>query len=138
MPPNPQRVDLNTAIPQTPTPGQEYGQCAAQRGAMRAVPLALPSTMPGQEIAPPTPLGVASERPTEPLTSGASFGPGPGPEALFTAPQSMTPSPAARLLTYLASLPTATPEIQRLAYAAGQPVYSQPANPDDTFDAFGR
>lgn len=138
MPPNPQRVDLNTEIPQTPAPGQQYGQGVAQQAAIRAVPLKLPPTMPGQDIAQPTSLSAPTQRPQEPLTAGASFGPGPGPESLFTAPQSMTPSPAARLLTYLASLPTATPEIQRLAYAAGQPVYSTPANPDDAFDALGR
>lgn len=132
--PYPQRTDLNMAVP---APGQEYGQATQQRAAMRAVPMRLPTATPNQPIEAPVGMGAPTGRPNEPLTAGASFGPGPGREALFTSPQSMTPSPAARVLTYLASLPTSTPEIQRLAYAVGSPVYRQPANPDDLYDAFG-
>ncbi len=73
--------------------GQQYGQRAAQVAAQRAVPADF--TGPTQEAAqqaaaeptgtPPGSLGSLldpSQRPDEPVTAGAPFGPGPGPEVL--------------------------------------------------------
>lgn len=45
--------------------------------------------------------------------------------------------PGAKLLTWLASLPTATPEVQRLAYSVGRPAYQPAPNPDDLYRLLG-
>lgn len=89
------RADLNGAKPLavTAAPGQTYGVAGAQRAAQAAVPMASgPSSPTSSATAPPSPpgprpgsfgdLGRPSERPDEPVTSGAPFGAGPGAEAL--------------------------------------------------------
>lgn len=66
-------------------PGQTYGEAGKQVAAQRAVPMAAPPT----DVAPTTtpqqprvapgsmgPLSRPTERPNEPLTAGAPFGPG--------------------------------------------------------------
>ena len=64
-------------------PGQTYGEAGKQVAAQRAVPMAAPPTdvapAPQQpRVAPGSigPLSRPTERPTEPLTAGAPFGPG--------------------------------------------------------------
>lgn len=120
--------------------GQGYGVAKAQADAQRQVPAGLPSPAAGPAASAParpisvTPLNAPTERPDEPVTAGASFGPGPGPEALAPPPQI---HPGAKLLTWLAAQPTATPEVQRLAYSVGRAAYTPAPNPDDLFDALG-
>lgn len=77
-----QRTDLN--MPATAVPGQTYGEAGKQMAAQKAVPMAAPAA----PVAPtatqrPTiepgafgPLDRPTERPNEPLTAGAPFGPG--------------------------------------------------------------
>ena len=66
-------------------PGQTYGEAGKQVAAQQAVPMAAPPTdvapapQPQQpRVAPGSigPLSRPTERPTEPLTAGAPFGPG--------------------------------------------------------------
>jgi len=75
----PQRTDLNMAP--TAVPGQTYGEAGAQIAAQRAVPMGAPAT-PAAPTAPTStpgqygPLDRPTERPNEPVTAGAPFGPG--------------------------------------------------------------
>ncbi len=66
-------------------PGQTYGEAGKQMAAQRAVPMAAPPTDNTPAPAPQQPrvspgsmgsLNRPTERPTEPLTAGAPFGPG--------------------------------------------------------------
>lgn len=74
-----QRTDLNMAP--TAVPGQTYGEAGAQMAAQRAVPMGAPAA-PAAPSAPTStpgqygPLDRPTERPNEPLTAGAPFGPG--------------------------------------------------------------
>ena len=74
-----QRTDLNMAP--SAVPGQTYGEAGAQMAAQRAVPMgapAAPSAPKAPTVAPGQygPLDRPTERPNEPLTAGAPFGPG--------------------------------------------------------------
>jgi hypothetical protein len=60
--------------------GQTYGKAGQQMEAQRAVPMRKPPTE--TRPAPLTPLLAPTQRPEEPITAGAPFGPGVGPEAL--------------------------------------------------------
>lgn len=96
--PYPNRTDLRTTQPPKAAPGQPYGEAKAQLDAQRAIPLSR-TPAPGGSPGPPStaalagmlggggpvsvpPLNSPSTRPNEPITSGLSTGPGPGPEAL--------------------------------------------------------
>jgi len=74
-----QRTDLNMAP--SAVPGQTYGEAGAQMAAQRAVPMGAPPA-PAAPTAPTStpgqygPLDRPTERPNEPLTAGAPFGPG--------------------------------------------------------------
>lgn len=115
----PNRTDLNR-----PNVGQAYGVAKQQADALKAVPLSPPAApvspptgaAAGGGFTPPGSFG-AFDRPTEfpdePVTAGIDLGPGPG------AP-SVPVSPAAKVMTYLASLPTATPIVRQLAYEVGK------------------
>lgn len=100
--------------------GQDYGQRSADQAAQQAAPMAGTAPMPdpaqvspqGQQMLSNQPYSGGdflrpSERPDEPITAGADFGPGPGSEALH-----IQPSPAqgtgamTRLLTNLSSTDT--------------------------------
>ena len=79
----PNRSDLrDAATRQARFTGQTYGEGAAQIRAQQAVPAGAPPTVvQGQQMAQrPQPGAQAfnrpSERPNEPITSGADFGPG--------------------------------------------------------------
>jgi len=78
-----QRTDLN--MPATAVPGQTYGEAGKQIAAQRAVPMGAPAapvapaaTQPQPGFTPGQfgPLDRPTERPNEPLTAGAPFGPG--------------------------------------------------------------
>ena len=75
----PQRTDLNMAP--SAVPGQTYGEAGAQMAAQRAVPMGAPAA-PAAPKAPTVvpgqygPLDRPTERPNEPVTAGAPFGPG--------------------------------------------------------------
>lgn len=81
----PNRSDLRnrTLAPRAAT-GQTYGEAGRQMAAQRAVPMgASPADQP--MFARPGESGGLtrpSERPVEPITSGAPFGEGPGPEVM--------------------------------------------------------
>jgi hypothetical protein len=84
----PNRSDLRNPakkIAAKAAPGQTYGEAGKQMAAQRAVPMAAPPTdvapiaTPQQpRVAPGSmgPLNRPTERPNEPLTAGAPFGPG--------------------------------------------------------------
>lgn len=74
----PNRSDLRN-LAKRAAPGQTYGKATEQMEAQRAVPMGAPPTeTPRPRIAPGGggPLTRMSERPQEPITAGADFGPG--------------------------------------------------------------
>ena len=98
----PNRSDLRNPakkIAKTAAKGQPYGQAGAQLASQAAVPMAPSPTaaMPAAPQAPPIQpggLGLFSrptERPNEPVTAGASFGPGRTPGREFVVPVAADP-----------------------------------------------
>ena len=90
----PNRSDLRGGkVPKMAATGQTYGQAGKQMASQAAVPMAppptenIPQVQPGQmgNLLRPT------ERPTEPVTAGASFGPGPTPMTQFAVPRNNDP-----------------------------------------------
>jgi hypothetical protein len=90
----PNRSDLRGGkVPKMAATGQTYGEAGKQMASQSAVPMAAPPTenipqvQPGQmgNLLRPT------ERPTEPVTAGASFGPGPTPMTQFVVPRNNDP-----------------------------------------------
>jgi hypothetical protein len=86
----PNRSDLRGGkVPKMAATGQTYGEAGKQMASQSAVPMAAPPTenipqvQPGQmgNLLRPT------ERPSEPVTAGASFGPGPTPMTQFAVPR---------------------------------------------------
>lgn len=86
----PNRSDLRGGkVPKMAATGQAYGEAGKQMASQAAVPMApaptdnVPQVQPGQmgSLLRPT------ERPTEPVTAGASFGPGPTPMTQFAVPR---------------------------------------------------
>lgn len=81
------RTDLNSPqakVKRMVAPGQTYGKATEQLASQRAVPLGAPPTEVGGQAskpAPLAPLGRRTDRPMEPITAGAPFGPGIGPNA---------------------------------------------------------
>lgn len=73
------RSDLQAAPRLAPTAekGQAYGQAGRQLSAQSALPMSAP---------PPIPLSAPTSRPAEPVQSGLSLGPGPGPESISQSP----------------------------------------------------
>ena len=72
----PQRTDLNMAP--SAVPGQTYGEAGAQMAAQRAVPMGAPAAPQAPTVTPGQygPLDRPTDRPNEPVTAGAPFGPG--------------------------------------------------------------
>lgn len=120
------RSDLTQAA--TAAPGQEYGQAAAQLRAQQSLPLPKQGMPAASAAAPPAPaspatpggpppgslgpLDAPTARPNEPITTGLSSGPGPGPEALGPgAPTDPNPT-VAMLKGILARYPN--PDLQAL------------------------
>lgn len=96
----PNRSDLRNPakkIAAKAAPGQTYGEAAKQVEAQRAVPMAAPPTdvAPApQRVAPGQlgPLNRPTERPNEPVTAGAPFGPGPTPQGMaYMGPRNADP-----------------------------------------------
>jgi len=83
----------------TAVPGQAYGQAGAQLAAQAVVPMGgSPAPSAPAPAAPASPVPGAmgpltrpTERPNEPLTAGASFGPGPTPGTQFVVPKESDP-----------------------------------------------
>ena len=69
-------------------PSEGYGQSAAMQRQQQAVPMSGPADLPRSRPE-PTDLFAPSQRPDEPVTAGADFGPGPGSEALPMSPDVM-------------------------------------------------
>lgn len=116
------RTDLqNGARPVVPT-GQAYGEAKQQQAVVDAIPQR-PSTgaAPTGPRAPAAPLPGSlgavdrpTERPNEPLTAGAPFGPGPGAGHLGL----VDPSNVGQFLSDLAMQPGTNPEVAALATRA--------------------
>jgi len=90
----PNRSDLRGGkMPKMAATGQTYGEAGKQMASQSAVPMAAPPTenipqvQPGQmgNLLRPT------DRPSEPVTAGASFGPGPTPMTQFAVPRNNDP-----------------------------------------------
>jgi hypothetical protein len=82
----------------TAVPGQAYGEAGAQLASQSVVPMAgaAPSAAPAPAPSPVMPGSLGSlsrptDRPNEPLTAGASFGPGPTPGSQFVVPKESDP-----------------------------------------------
>jgi len=95
-----QRVDLNN-----PVNRQQYGDKKKLADAQRAVPVASSPNV-SAPVARPVPgergsLTRPSERPNEPITAGAPFGAGPGPEAAGIIPTSTGGDDVLQQLIYL-------------------------------------
>jgi hypothetical protein len=76
--------------------GQTYGEAGKQMEAQRVVPMApSPSdAVPAAPVVQPGQLGAfnrPTDRPMEPVTAGASFGPGPTPTTRFAVPRDNDP-----------------------------------------------
>lgn len=80
-------MDLQTSAPMSKAPAQP--RMRQPRSGRQVV----------EEGMSPTPLFAPTERPDEPITAGAPFGPGPGPAASAPAPTSFA-STLAKLLPY--------------------------------------
>jgi hypothetical protein len=85
-------MDLQTSAPMSKAPAQP--RMRQPRSGRQVV----------EEGMRPTPLFAPTERPDEPITAGAPFGPGPGPDALSGPPQSSPPA----VIKYLPYLEQAT------------------------------
>lgn len=86
----PNRSDLRGGkVPKQTTTGQTYGQATQQMQAQSAVPMGQAPT--DKPVVAPGSLGAfnrPTERPMEPVTAGASFGPGLTPSTQFRVPTS--------------------------------------------------
>jgi hypothetical protein len=85
------RTDLN--VSQQPIryiSGMPYGEGQATYNQQASAPMAVnPLAEVTSDV---TPITAFTQRPDEPITAGADFGPGPGSEALPMAPMKPTPS----------------------------------------------
>jgi hypothetical protein len=90
-----QRVDKQ---PMRDVTGLPYGEAGALREAQQQAPLPESAAMP-----PPALLSEPSERPGEPVTSGAALGPGRGLEALTAAPGQPAGGPITQALARAAA-----------------------------------
>lgn len=82
------RTDGGPAQVNAQLPDAKYGEQAAFQEAQSGAPMAAAPPIPSVDasggaastpVAPPVPLTQPTERPDEPVSWGASFGPGPGP-----------------------------------------------------------
>jgi hypothetical protein len=87
--------------------GGEYGEGQEMMDLQTSAPMSKAPAAPrprtgrqvvSEEMAPPTPLFAPTERPDEPITAGAPFGPGPGPTA--RTPMSSLAGTLEKLLPY--------------------------------------
>jgi hypothetical protein len=97
----PNRSDLRNSakLPAKAATGQTYGEAGKQLAAQRAVPMAAPPTAVAPVATQPPvapgsmgPLNRPTERPDEPLTAGAPFGPGTTPQGMqYMGPRNSDP-----------------------------------------------
>ena len=96
----PNRTDLRNSakLPAKAATGQTYGEAGKQIAAQRAVPMAAPPTAVAPTATPRVapgslgPLNRPTERPMEPVTAGAPFGPGPTPTGMqYMGPRNSDP-----------------------------------------------
>lgn len=78
------RTDLAQTLPVSAPKSKTYGEAKASLDKQKIVPMGNPDPIiPPQPVARPrpplVPLSEPSQRPDEPITAGAPFGPGPGP-----------------------------------------------------------
>lgn len=76
-------------------PNAKYGENTAFRAAQQAAPMSG-----GIDLSGIVPMGAPSQRPSEPITAGMPFGPGPG-SSVPSGPGRLTPEQADRLRSYL-------------------------------------
>ena len=110
--------------------GGDYGDgglMALQQSAPMAKTLGgasspMPTGQPVQDSGPQVvPLTEPSQRPNEPVTSGAAAGAGPGPEALGLPPQAQQGGTSAKQVVQgLAAHPDASPALKQLADLLGK------------------
>ncbi len=83
------RTDGGPAQKLAQLPGAQYGQQAAFAAQQKGAPLPQANPVAAAPVAgqdrQPVPFDAPTQRPDEPVTSGAALGPGPGPEALAPA-----------------------------------------------------
>ena len=101
-------------------PDAQYGEAATFRGLQQAAPLAQTPSTPGMSPSgggapmPSVNFGGGTQNPDEPVTAGAPFGAGPGPEVLAGTNADQRDvqrlAPMLPALEVLASLPTTSPE----------------------------
>jgi len=129
----PNRTDLRAGpLAATAPRGLPYGERQQLMAAQRAVPMGTP-TSPGGGPAPQSqpsqqgplpgtlPFLHPTARPNEPVTAGIPLGPGPGPEALTgVGAGGFGHSATADMLSQLAAVPGASPEVANLAAYAQQ------------------
>lgn len=106
--------------------GQPYGAAGEQLASQAIIPMAGPPT-------PPLPLSAPTSRPTEPVQSGLSTGPGPGPDSI---PALNTPDadliqfaqylPALELMTTLPNTSSAVRNFVRRLRGAVSPEQMMP------------
>jgi len=93
----PNRSDLRNPmgkVAKQAAPNQTYGEAGKQMAAQSAVPIGQPPTDMQIPTVAPGQLGDLAgmtQRPNEPISSGASWGPGPGPEIFGPSPIQPTP-----------------------------------------------
>lgn len=113
----PNRSDLQSAPRLAPTAqtGQPYGEAGQQLARQQEIPLGPPT--------PPIPLSAPTSRPSEPVQSGLSLGPGAGPESIPALNPAVPDSdliafapylPALELMTTLPGASSATRNFVRL------------------------
>jgi hypothetical protein len=84
------RTDLNkpkSPLPVQTAPSNQYGEAKRLREAQRAVPMGAPPTdmqarKATKNVRKPVALDAPTARPSEPITAGMDFGPGPGRMAI--------------------------------------------------------
>jgi len=90
-------------------PSQAYGDRAELAGLQGSAPMSATPSM--QSMPRPIPLSAPTQRPQEPITAGAAFGGGPGPEMLPIPPA--MDDPVAQTILSLASI-YPDPDLARL------------------------
>jgi hypothetical protein len=118
------RTDLGPAQKIQSLPNAQYGEAKQFQQLQQGAPLAQSGNMPTGAPAGPAPnphanavvpLSAPTQRPNEPVTSGAAKGPGPGPEALGLSPAQSEQADMTRaardmpLLQMVANLPNSSP-----------------------------
>lgn len=129
------RTDGGPAQKLRDLPDAQYGEAATYRDLQQSAPLAqspapsaAPATGGGGGSVPVIPFGAPTQRPGEPVTAGAPYGPGPGPEALASNYMAQQDVEGLRtvlpVLEQMASLPSASPLTRNLVrrIRAGMPL----------------